>query len=432
MIEKICQDMQVVVLMGGLGTRLNSPLPKSLQDIYNLPFFQYQLEIMIQAGFNKFVFCVGYGAKEIEDYFGDGSSFGITIQYSNDGEQLLGTGGAIKKALPLLKDQFIVIYGDSFMDVNYFAVILKFLYSNKPALMTIMHNNNQFDKSNIVYSNKKIISYNKKHPRITMHYIDYGISIFNKYLFTQYNQDIFDLSDLQSHLADKQLLEAYEVYNRFYEIGTPNALKEFKQYAKQRWFTPHRAIFLDRDGVIDNIVWNDDVEQIDSPQRIEDVHIFPAAIQGLKKLQEQGYLLFIVTNQPAAAKGKTTYLQLCEVNDFIVQQLKEKDINIIDTEMCPHYEHKQIETGETFLIHPCDCRKPKSGMIFDLCNKYNIDITHSWMIGDAYTDIMCGRGAKVHTAFLGTYKCDNCSLLNYKKPNIICNDLNEFADILGG
>jgi D-glycero-D-manno-heptose 1,7-bisphosphate phosphatase len=214
------------------------------------------------------------------------------------------------------------------------------------------------------------------------------------------------------------------VNHRFYEIGTPAALDEFRQYAEWRWYTPHKAIFLDRDGVINQPIWDINNKQYDSPFEMDEIALKPGALDGLMKLQEQDYLLFIVTNQPAAAKGKTTYLQLCKVNDYLIQELDLLGVQITDYELCPHYPTKLSATKEDYLIKNCSCRKPKPGMIQNITNKYNIDIQNSWMVGDFYTDIACGKAAHLCTAYISDYK------ENYNQADLICADLNEFAEEL--
>ena len=173
-------------------------------DILGFPFFQYELALLQTAGFKKFIFCVGHNAEIIESYFGDGHLWNINIQYSYDGDTLRGTGGAISNALPLLEDNFMLLYGDSFMDINYFAVVLRYYEAvkhGKKALMTVFHNNNQFDKSNIIYKNNKIIVYDKNYDK-NMTYIDYGITICKKEIFKSYN-NIFDLSVVYQDLLLK-------------------------------------------------------------------------------------------------------------------------------------------------------------------------------------------------------------------------------------
>lgn len=428
MIKKVCNDMQVVVLMGGLGTRLNIAQPKSLAPVQGKPFFQYQLELMRNKGFHRFVFCVGEGAEEIKEYFRDGKWLGVEIEYLHDGEKLLGTGGAIRHALPMLDHHFMVIYGDSFMDIDYAEIILKF-YSevhHSLGLMTIMYNNDRYDKSNVEYHEGKIYDYSKTKPTARMRYIDYGISIFSSVAFEQWEEESFDLSEVHQMLIKYDLLSVHIVENRFYEIGSRGALAEFVEYATYRWYAPKKAIFLDRDGIINQIVWNDDIEQFDSPLNISQVTWMPEAISGLRALQELGYQLFIVTNQPAAAKGKTTYLQLCNVNSFIIHQLKQFGIDITGYEICPHYPERTDRTKEDYLITDCYCRKPKPGMIFNISSDHNINFDKSWMVGDAWTDIVCGQKAGLSTAFVGNFKCDTCAAL-YDKPDLICKDLLDFA-----
>lgn len=431
--EALCENTQVVVLMGGLGTRLGActrDCPKPLMEVEGKPFFSYQLEIMRQAGFRRFLFCLGYRAEQIEEYYGDGSRFGVEIRYSRDGEKLLGTGGAIRKALPLLEETFLLIYGDSFMDVHYPEVLVRFregLAAGKPALMTVMRNQGRFDRSNVLCRDGEILRYDKRNPSPEMDFIDYGIGAFSRSLFEEEPREAFDLSDLQQRLSREGKLACCETERRFYEIGTPGSLAEFRAYAARRWGQPRPAVFLDRDGVINEIVWNDDIDQLDSPLKWDQFRLMPEVPEALKLLQEKGYLLFVVTNQPAAAKGKTRYTTLCEINRRLVEEMRQAGVEITDVEMCPHYGKASARTRETWLIRDCSCRKPKPGLIERLTEKYRIDRERSWMVGDSATDVLCGQAAGVHTAFLGRYKCDLCMMCGCRKPERIAGNLMEFA-----
>ena len=425
--------MQVVVLMGGLGTRLREytkTCPKPLVDINGKPFFSYQLEIMKIAGFRKYVFCLGYRSEQIEEYFGNGSEFGVEIQYSYDGEELLGTGGAVCKALPYLEEDFLLIYGDSFMDINFFEVLVRYWQGcreGKTALMTIMRNNGRYDKSNVLCRDGKIILYDKRFPSAEMDYIDYGVSVFKRTLFENNISRKFDLSDLQNKLSLEGHLSCCETERRFYEIGNPDSLVEFRNYAENRWGKKREAIFLDRDGVINEIVWNEDIEQLDSPLNVQQFKLLPGVEQALLQLSQKGILIFVVTNQPAAAKGKTKYTSLCDINRQFVLSMKEKGIDIADVEMCPHFSIAGPLTKENYLIRECNCRKPKTGLIQRILSKYNIDINMSWMVGDSATDILCGKQAGLHTAFIGKYKCDLCMMSEGNKPDVIAEDLLSFV-----
>ena len=437
MAEELCGQMQVVVLMGGLGTRLEGQTktcPKPLLKVCERPFFEYQLDLLRMAGFRKFLFCVGYRSEMIEKYFGDGSRFGVEITYSYDGETLLGTGGAVRNALPVLEKNFLLIYGDSFMDINYFEVVVRYLQglqAGKKALMTVMRNNNRFDKSNVVCKDGEILLYDKKSGGSDMDYIDYGVSVFSRELFEAYPPgEAFDLSALQNHLSKQKAIACCEVEQRFYEIGTPSSLQEFTNYVQKRWGIPNKAVFLDRDGVINEIVWNEDIEQLDSPLKREQFRLLPGTLEALKTMQKKGYLLFVVTNQPAAAKGKTSYAELCAINHTFIQHMRERGIEIASLEMCPHFEHGNPRTKELYLIQTCDCRKPKTGLIRHITEKYNIDMKNSWMAGDSFTDVVCGRTAGLHTAFIGKYKCDLCMMLECNRPDMVCSNLKKFAEEL--
>ena len=171
--------MQVVVLMGGLGTRLKeftADTPKSLVGVEGNPFFDYQLDLMQLWGFRKFVFLIGYRANMIEDHYGDGSDRGISIQYCYDGEELLGTGGAVRRAYDFLESDFILMYGDSFMDIDFEETLYRYEHGKKngiQGLMTVLKNNNQFDKSNVVVRDGQLVLYDKHHAIPEMDYIDY-------------------------------------------------------------------------------------------------------------------------------------------------------------------------------------------------------------------------------------------------------------------
>ena len=435
-----CEDLQVVVLMGGLGSRLKEQTvdcPKPLVPIHGTPFFEYELNLLLQSGFKKFVFLTGYRANMIEEYFGDGSRYGkdISIRYSYDGEKLLGTGGAVIRALPFLEEDFMLVYADSFMDVDYFQIMHRY-FAGKPAgkkaLMTVMENADRFDKSNVIFKDGEIKVYDKKNITREMTYIDYGIEIFSREVFEAFKKSseekAVDLSDIQRELVEKKRCAACEVHHRFYEIGTPASLAEFSDYVEKRFRELHGVCFLDRDGVINEITFNEDTEQLDSPLSVSQFRFLPGAVDGLKKLYKSGMELFIVTNQPAAAKGKTTLSKLYDINTFMVKELRKEGIEIAEVSVCPHHPVGSDKAKERFLIRDCNCRKPGAGLLLKIMKKHRIDPARSYMIGDSYTDMLAGRTAGVKLAFIGDYKCDVCGRLQYVKPDIIGKNLLEVAE----
>jgi N-acetyl-alpha-D-muramate 1-phosphate uridylyltransferase len=226
--------MSVVILAGGLATRLRpitKKVPKSIIEVAGEPFINHQLKYLEQQGIKKVTLCVGYLGEMVRSVVGDGSQFGIDINYSFDGVKLLGTGGAIKKALPYLDETFFVLYGDSFLPISFTEVEEKFTASLKPALMTVLKNANQWDKSNVSYVGGKLIKYDKESPSSDMAYIDYGLGVLSKKIFASYDNDKpFDLSRIYKNLSLKSDLEGYLVDTRFYEIGSHQGLKETSDY----------------------------------------------------------------------------------------------------------------------------------------------------------------------------------------------------------
>lgn len=218
----------IVILAGGLATRLGSvskTTPKSLILVNEEPFIAHQLRLLKNQGFEKIVICIGYLGNLIQKYVGDGTAFGLSVTYSQDGKKLIGTAGAIKKALSILEENFFVLYGDSYLMIDYKKVQQFFMQQSKPALMTIFKNNDTGDSSNIEFNGNEIIKYDKKNKTNNMNHIDYGLAIFKKNIFSC-NDCFYDLSDVFRRLLKKKQLANYEVYQRFYEIGSFRGLRE--------------------------------------------------------------------------------------------------------------------------------------------------------------------------------------------------------------
>jgi NDP-sugar pyrophosphorylase family protein len=226
--------LPVAILAGGLATRLRpitEIIPKALVEVAGQPFIVRQLSYLRDQGVCKVVLCIGYLGEMIEAVVGNGSKFGLDVSYSPDGPVLLGTGGAIKKALPMLGDQFFVLYGDSFLPVAFNAVEQAYLASGLDALMTVLKNGDQWDKSNVLFSNGKVLEYNKRAPRLDMTYIDYGLGVVSARVLDAYPAALpFDLADVYQALSMQGQLAGLEVHERFYEIGSHRGLKETEAY----------------------------------------------------------------------------------------------------------------------------------------------------------------------------------------------------------
>jgi NDP-sugar pyrophosphorylase family protein len=223
-------DWPVALLAGGLATRLRpitERIPKALVVVADQPFLAHQLRLLHTAGVRKVVLCVGYRGEMIEEEFGDGGSIGLELSYSFDGPELLGTGGALKKALPFLGDKFMVLYGDSYLPIDYAAPARAFAGSGKPGLMTVFRNENRWEPSNVWFEDGEIKRYDKKQLMPEMKHIDYGLGLLrSEALLSWPNDRPFDLADVYQDLIGKRQLAGYEVERRFYEIGSPEGLAE--------------------------------------------------------------------------------------------------------------------------------------------------------------------------------------------------------------
>jgi NDP-sugar pyrophosphorylase family protein len=223
-------NLPVAILAGGLATRLRpatEKIPKGLLNVAGEPFLVHQLRLLNFQGFRNAVLCVGYLGEMIEATIGDGKQLGLQIDYSFDGPTLLGTGGALKRAISKLGEYFLVIYGDSYMPIDYAAVVDAFVRSEKPALMTVFENEGRWDASNVRFEAEEIQRYDKKVRTADMRHIDYGISVLTSHVFAGVPDNApFDLADLYSRLVSEKQMAAYEVKRRFYEIGSAEGLAE--------------------------------------------------------------------------------------------------------------------------------------------------------------------------------------------------------------
>ena len=230
-------NIPVAILAGGLATRLRpitEKIPKSLVPVAGRPFLAHQLEMLHARGLRHAVLCIGFLGEMIQREFGD-EAYGIKLDYSFDGEKLLGTGGAIKRALPKLGGEFFVLYGDSYLPMQYAPVAEFFHRSGKLGLMTVYHNEGKYDTSNVVFRDGEIVVYDKKMKSPDMKHIDYGLSLFKSSVFEAYPADEkFDLAEVMGKLVREKQLAGYEVPERFYEMGSPAGLAELETILKQR------------------------------------------------------------------------------------------------------------------------------------------------------------------------------------------------------
>jgi N-acetyl-alpha-D-muramate 1-phosphate uridylyltransferase len=231
--------LTVAILAGGLATRLRpmtETVPKSLLEVNGEPFAVHQLRLLQANGIRRVVICIGHLGALVQRAIGDGGALGLEVDYSIDGPVLLGTAGAIKNALPKLGETFFVMYGDSYLPCDYAAISRNFESAGVLGMMTVFRNEGKWDASNVEFAAGKIVAYSKTNRNPRMRYIDYGIGVFRAEAF-----DILpvgeasDLAELYMDLLQRRQLAAYEVTERFYEIGSPEGLRETAEFlAAQR------------------------------------------------------------------------------------------------------------------------------------------------------------------------------------------------------
>jgi N-acetyl-alpha-D-muramate 1-phosphate uridylyltransferase len=228
----------VAILAGGLATRLGAmteKAPKALIEVWGEPFVCRQLDYIRHQGVTQVIMCTGHLGEQIEAVVKDGAAFDLKVRYSRDGSRLLGTGGALRRALPLLGEHFFVLYGDSYLPCDFRSVQNAFLKCGKPALLTVLRNEDRWDRSNVLFRDGCVVEYNKRARQPAMAHIDYGLSILSAAVLRHYSDgDAFDLADVYHALSLTNRLAGFEVSTRFYEIGSLQGLRETEAYFSER------------------------------------------------------------------------------------------------------------------------------------------------------------------------------------------------------
>jgi N-acetyl-alpha-D-muramate 1-phosphate uridylyltransferase len=239
-------NIPVAILAGGLATRLRpltEKVPKSLVEVAGRPFAEWQLELLGEQGIERVVYCLGHLGERVAAALGDGSRYGVRCEYVFDGERLLGTGGALRNALPRLGDLFFVLYGDSYLPIEFSPVAEAFARSGKAGLMTVYENGDQWDRSNVALRGGEIVRYDKRYREPAMRHIDYGLGILTRAALEPYPPDQYlELEKVYQDLITENQLAAYVVAERFYEVGSFVGLQELNDLLSQRRSSDHERL----------------------------------------------------------------------------------------------------------------------------------------------------------------------------------------------
>ncbi|TAN38278.1 MAG: HAD-IIIA family hydrolase [Verrucomicrobia bacterium] len=433
--------MQVVILAGGVGTRIQAMaggLPKALIPVARRPFIEHQFTLLAKNQIRDVVLCVGHLGHLIEKHVGDGSRWGLRVQYARENPSaLLGTGGALVNALPLLQDKFMVMYGDSYLPIDYAAFVRAFEQGHCPAMMSVYRNAEQWDHSNTRVAEGHVVFYDKKATAGTAKFIDYGLTAFRRDLIQRYigYPVPLDMAIILQDLVKAHALAAWEAPTRFYEIGKPEGLRELETFLNRMDHadtTRHPAIFLDRDGTINEMVYDETHGLLDSPRRPEQVVLIPGAAEFMCHVRRLGYRIVVVTNQPGIAKGTLTLAELEAVNQRLAELLATEGAQWDALYFCPH--HPQGWPGfSSPYVRNCDCRKPKPGLLLRATHEHDLDLTKSWMIGDGSNDIEAGNAAKCQTMLITKLKIEQIErfyTLESAVPTVIATNFTEATSII--
>ena len=230
MTETDIASVPVAILAGGRATRLGSlteTVPKAMVDVAGQPFIDHQLALLRRRGLRRAVLCLGHLGEQVQAHLGDGKRLGMALSYSFDGPSLLGTAGALRRALPVLGETCFVIYGDAYLDIDYGAMLREFAGRGELGLMAVLRNDGRWDRSNVLFRDGLLIRHDKDAPTADMRHIDYGVSVLRRAAIERIPPDRpSDLSDLYRDLVACGMMAGYEVLRRFYEIGSAAGLEE--------------------------------------------------------------------------------------------------------------------------------------------------------------------------------------------------------------
>lgn len=404
--------MKVVIMAGGKGTRIASvstEIPKPMIRIADKPILYYQIECLKNQGLKDIIIVIGHLGHIIKEYFGDGSDLGVTISYIEE-NQPLGTAGSLFFLKNIIKNDFLLINGDVIFDID----IKRFhmAHTNNHGLATILThpNNHPYDSGIIITDDsERVINWlhREDERKWYKNRVNAGIHILSPEVLEMfYEPQKIDLDrDVLKPLIKKGQLYAYDSPEYVKDMGTPERYQEViddissGKVKSKNLGNKQKAIFLDRDGTIN--------EYKNFLTNIDDFILIDGVAESIKQINNLGYLAIVVTNQPVIARGELSIDQLKEIHNKMETLLGNNGAYLDSVFYCPHHPHKGYSGERVEYKIECNCRKPKAGMFFDAATKFNIDLTHSFMIGDSKIDMEAGRLAGCKTILINEESKEN-------------------------
>ena len=419
--------MKVVIMAGGKGTRISSvasDIPKPMIEIEGKPVLEREIECLRSQGFTDIIITVSHLGNIIMDYFKDGSDFGVNIEYFFEKEPL-GNAGALYQIKDKLTEDFLLLNADAIFDVDFNRFVD--YHRKKGGLVTLFThpNSHPYDSGLIIADdNGSVLNWLAKEddrPRYYRNRVNAGLHVISpKVLENKIDTPKIDLDrQLLKPLSGTGQMFVYDSPEYVKDMGTPERYKSVcDDYAAGRvqgknLKNKQRAIFLDRDGVINKYVgFLTDIEQFE---------LNDGVTEAIKKINDNGYLAIVVTNQPVIARGEVTFEELEQIN-YKMETLLGLDGAYVDAiYYCPHHPHKGYEGEVPELKIECECRKPKPGMLIQASKDFNIDLSKSFMIGDGENDMQAGINAGCATIFIGEDKDCQCADSLLSAVNMIMN-----------
>ena len=406
----MANECQVAILAGGMGTRLaaiTGGLPKPMVPVLGKPLLHRQIELCRSYGFTRIALLTHHQHEVISGYFGDGKQYGVSISYAVEAEAR-GTSGALRDALPMMGDRFLVLYGDTFIDVDLRRMWESHLSSGADATL-FLHPNDHPNDSDLVDVNeqgvvREIHPYPHPECRETRNLVNAALYVLNRSGLADV-MPIEGKEDIAKHMFPRMLekgyyLSGYISPEYIKDMGTPERLykveRDIVKGLPEQLSTRHlrSAIFLDRDGTI-----NREMSHIKSPDQLT---LLPGAAAAVRRLNRSGRLTVVITNQPVVARGDVTIDGLNEIHARLDSELGAEGAFLDRLYFCPHHPDKGFPGEVSALKGNCTCRKPETGLIDQACQQLRISRNDSWMIGDTTSDIEVGRRAGLRTILLGT------------------------------
>ena len=394
--------MQLVIIAGGKGTRLGlKDIPKPMVKIGDKPLLEHQIDLAKRYGVDEVFILSGHLANVIEEYFGDGSKFGVKIHHVIE-PYPLGTAGSLKLLEGKLNDRFLVFYGDVVMDFD-IASFVEFDKQYDSIGTTIIHPNDHPYDSDLLEINKnnkvtKVLPKPHQDGEYYQNLVNAAVYIFSQKIFEYIEEGVSQ--DFGKHILSKvvdagETLIGYKTPEYIKDMGTADRFEAVKsdfltgKVARLNKQNKRPCIFLDRDGVIN--------KDMDSKPLCKDFELLDGVAEAIKSINKSDYLSVVVTNQPMIAKGFVTFEEVENTHKKMETLLGEQHAYLNGIYYCPHHPEKGFDGEIKELKIDCECRKPKAGMLFKATKDLNIDLENSWMIGDSQRDIDAGKNANCRT-----------------------------------